>query len=198
MGKITNFLKSSAGDMTNQIKNIDISNQINSALGTTNITNFKMPNLDTSELTKGMKFDTKLSDVKLPGGMTNYLPPVVSKIFGEVKLPSEIGGVPLPQLPDLSSVTDEVESFLSGIGFNTNTLGIRSITDILKEPDLSSLKNVQFDTRSNTDVNVSSLDDIPDISSLLNGFDVSGLQGDINQLTTEVPEMNDFDISKYF
>lgn len=191
MGKITNFLKGGATDIVSQAKSIDVSSQINSALSATNITNFKMPQIDTSGLTNGIKFDTKLSDVKLPGGMTNYMSPVVTKLFGNIKLPSEIGGVSLPKLPDLSSVIPEVESFLSGIGFDTKSLGLRSISDILKEPDLSSLKDVKFDSRID-------MDNLPDMSKALDGFDIGGLQSDIDTLTSSIPEMKDIDISKYF
>ena len=191
MGKITNFLKGGATDMVNQVKSIDVSSQINSAISSTNLTSFKMPDIDTSELTKNIKFGTKLSDVKLPGGMTNYISPVVTKMFGNVKLPSEIGGISLPKLPDLSSVIPEVESFLSGIGFDTKALGIRSISDILKEPDLSSLKNVQFDSRID-------MNNLPDMSKALDGFNIDSLQSDIDTLTSSIPEMKDIDISKYF
>ena len=113
-------------------------------------------------------------------------------IFGDIKLPSGIGGFSLPQLPDLSSVASEVDSMLSGIGFNTDTLGIRNITDILNNPNLGEIKtNVYWQP-------LVDMDNIPDVTKSLDNFDISGVQNDINKLTSGMPDMESIDVSKFF
>jgi hypothetical protein len=108
-----------------------------------------------------------------------------------VKLPSEIGGVPLPTLPDLSSMTSKVDEQLASLGISTKDLGIRDVSDILKEPNIDSLKNVQFE--SPVDLN-----NMPDITKSLDGFQIGGVQGELDQMTKDVPGMDKIDLSKYF
>ena len=152
-----------------------------------------MPEMKMPDATKDWKLNLDPSVIKPPAGMTNYFSPIAQKLasLSGVKLPSEIGGVPLPTLPDLSSVSSKVDEFLSGFGFNTEKLGIRSVDDILKEPDLKSISNVPS-------LNTVDPNNMPDITTAMDGFDIDGIQKEVNDMTSNIPGTDKIDISKYF
>ena len=190
MGTVSSILKSGLNSAKSQFKSYDVEGQINSALSVAgsdlNIPKPKMP-----EAMKNMKLNIDPSVVKLPAGVDSYISPFASKLISNMKLPSEINGVQIPQMPDLSSVSLKVDEYLSGFGLDTNKLGIRSVNDILKEPDLSSLKSVQFESPID-------LNNMPDLTKSLDSFDMGGLQGQINELTNGIPGMDKLDLSQYF
>lgn len=188
MGTITSLLKTGANSTLNRIRSYDLNDHLSGISDALKVPKIEMPNLENN-----MKLNIDPSAVKLPAGVTNYISPLTSKLteITNVKLPSEINGVSLPTLPDLSSVSSEVDNALSKFGFDTDKLGIRSVGDILKEPDLSSLKNVQFEQPVD-------LNNLPDITSSLDDFDMSDTQSQIDSLTNSIPGMESIDISKYF
>jgi hypothetical protein len=188
MGFLKSTIKSGANNAINQIKNVDMGTKLNSALGSMGL---EMPKLDVPDVAKNMKLNIDPSAIKMPAGMDSYISPIASKLMSGVKLPSEIGGVPLPQMPDLSSVSSEVDGYLSGMGLDTNKLGIRSVGEILKTPNLSELKQVQFE--SPVDMN-----NLPDLTSSLDDFSLEGTQSEIDKFTNQFPGVDSFDVSKYF
>ena len=188
MGFLKSTIKSGAYNAINQIKSVDMGSKLNSALGSMGL---EMPKLEMPEAAKNMKLDLDPSALKMPAGMDSYISPIASKLMSGVKLPSEIGGVPLPQMPDLSSVSSEVDGYLSGMGLDTNKLGIRSVGEILKAPNLSELKSVQFE--SPVDMN-----NLPDLTTSLDGFDMGETQSEIDKFTKQFSGIDNFDISKYF
>lgn len=176
---VLSVIKGGVGSTLNQIKS-----SVNPGKVTSEITNslgIEMPNVSS-------KLNVKFSDdaFKLPAGMDTYLPAGLSGLTSNLKMPTEIAGIQLPELPDLSSVTSEVDTALTGIGFDTEKLGIRNIDDILKSPDLASLKNVQFETPVD-------LNNMPDLAHAMDGFDLSGAQSDLDSALSDVPE----DIKKH-
>lgn len=185
---ITSILKSGAKSVMNQVKSMDVMGQLNSGLSSVGI---EVPKLNVPDGVKNFKPNFNTDVIKLPAGVENYLSPVTTSLLSGVKLPSEINGVQIPQLPDLSSVSTDIDSMLSGIGFDTNKLGIRSVDDILKEPDLSALKSVQFESPID-------LNNIPDVTTSLDDFNISEVQSQIDEITNQMPDMEKIDISKYF
>lgn len=190
MGTITNLVKNSASKSFSQLKSYDVKGKVNSALDMSGI-NFSIPDsINVPDEIKNFKPNYDIKSLKLPAGIDSYISPVASQFLSGVKLPTEIGGVKLPELPDLSSVTSQVDGYLSGFGFDTKALGIRSVEDILKEPDLSSLKNVTFESIPEVQM--------PDLTSSFNSLDVTGIQSDIDKITGSIPGMESFNISQYF
>ena len=187
MGGITSILKGGAKSAMNQVKSMDVMGQLNSGLSSVGI---DVPKLNMPDGVKNFKPSFNTDVIKLPAGVESYISPLASGLLSNAKLPSEFGGIQLPQLPDLSSVSSDINGYLSGIGLDTNQLGIRNIDDILKEPDLSSLKDVQFESPVD-------LDNMPDLTKSLDDFDMSGLQSQIDEITNQFPGVN-IDISKYF
>lgn len=188
MGTITKLLKAGVNNSLNQFKNVNVSDKVSSALDSAGIS-FKMP-----EKAKDMRINLDPSVLKLPGGVDNYISPLASAALSKVSIPSSIGGVNLPQLPsmpDLSSVTNQVENGLGKFGFDTDKLGIRGISDILAAPDLKSLKGVVNFTPVD-------LENMPDLTKSLDGFNVDSIQNEIDNLTGKFPGMEKLDISKYF
>lgn len=188
MGGITSILKAGANNAMNTVKSYDYKGHINSALSMAGV---DMPKLEVPDAVKNWNFNIDPSIIKLPTGVDNYISPVASTLLSHVNLPSELGSIPLPSLPDYSSVTSQVEGYLSGMGFSTSALGIRSIEDILKEPDITSLKAVQF--ASPVDLN-----NMPDITTIMDDVDIGGIQSQIDNVTQDFPQVGNFDISKYF
>lgn len=192
MGTITSLLKGGATSAMNQIKNSVSVDKINSQLSAAG-SSLQIPKVDMPESVKNVKLNIDPSILQLPAGIDNYISPLASAAINAsgFKLPSEINGVKLPQMPDLSSVSSEVDNVLSGIGLDTNKLGIRSVDDILETPDLSALKSVDF--ASPVDLN-----NMPDLTKVMDGVNIDGIQGEINNLTKDIPGMDSIDISKYF
>ena len=191
MGYITNLLKGGANSALNSLKNYDAVGKINSGLSTAGL-DFEIPKkVELPETTKDWKLNIDPSVVKLPAGVDSYISPVLKKVGANVKLPSEIEGAPIPEMPDLSSVSAEVDNYLSGIGFDTNKLGIPSVSDILETPNLSALKKVEFEPLVDTN-------NMPDITSIMDDFDLSEAQQSIDTITSSLPSMKSIDISKYF
>lgn len=192
MGTITSLLKGGATSAMNQIKNSVSMDKINSQLSAAG-SGLQIPKVDMPESVKSMKLNIDPSILQLPAGIDSYISPLASVAINAsgFKLPSEINGVKLPQMPDLSSVSSEVNNGLSGLGLNTNALGIRSVDEILATPDLSALKNVDF--ASPVDLN-----NMPDLTTVMDSVDIDGIQGEIDNLTKDIPGMDSIDISKYF
>lgn len=190
MSYISDQIKSSVVNQLNSINAADIQGKAQAAIDSVGI-NAKVPELKVPEQIKSkVKLgDTTLNSLKLPAGVTNYIPKVAMDYLGDIRLPSEIGGIPLPKLPDLSSVTSEIQGLLSGVGIDTNKLGIRDVSSILKEPNLSSLKDVNVPT-------ISADGTIEDAIKAMDGFSVPGLSGDIKEASNYIPELND--LTKYF
>ncbi len=191
MGSITNMIKAGASQSLNQFKNYDINGKISKAVESAGI---NIPEVEMPEATKNIKLNIDPSVVKPPAGLTNRISPLVQKAASltGVKLPSEIGGVELPTMPDLSSVTSKVDEGLSKLGFDTNALGIRSVDDILKNPDFSSLYSVPS-------ISSTPSVDIPDVSdSIGDSIDMESLQSEIDKMYSDYPGMEKIDISKYF
>ena len=199
MGNITSLIKSSASNSFNQLKSYDYKGKINQALDMSGI-DLQIPDLEVPEQIKNFKPNFNTKDLKLPAGLGTYLSPIESTILNNVKLPAEIGGVKLPELPDLSSVTSKVDEYLSGMGFDTEKLGIRSVEDILKTPDLSALNGGSLANLTN----ITSLPDITNsfdmnsITSATDSFDMGSLQSQIDEMTKDMPGMESIDLSQYF
>ena len=181
MGKITSIIR---GGM----RAVDIGRTVSSGL---NAVGYDVPKLDVPEGLKSYKPNFNAESIKLPAGVDSYISPVVSKAISGFSLPTSIGGVSLPKMPDLSSVASEVDHKLSSLGFDTSKLGIRSVNDILANPDLSALKNVEF--ASPVDLN-----NMPDLSKAMDGFDLSEAQSQVDSIMNSIPSITGFDISKYF
>lgn len=177
MGYMKSVLKGGLSSAMGQIKSYDISSKVNSQLSSVGV---KVPNIGLSDSVKNLKFDIDPSILKLPAGVENYISPIANGVLSNVKVPEELGklGIPLPEMPDLSSVTSDVDKFMSGMGIDTNKLGIRSVSDILKEPDLSALKQVQFE--STVDLN-----NMPDLSHALDDFQMPNID-ELKQLGVDV------------
>ncbi len=192
MSYVKDILKGGAASALNQIKSYDIGGALKNSLSSAGI-NVDMPklNLDTTKI-DGKKID--LSKIQLPGGAENYISPITSKALSVVSVPSSINGVPipeLPKLPDLSSVSSQVDGYLLSHGLDTEKLGIRSVDDILETPDLASLKSVQWDSPATFD--------LLDLDSAIDKFDMAEAQKKIDSLSSLTDgKLKNFDISKYF
>lgn len=188
MGYVTDMLKGGVNSAKNQIKSYDIGGHIKSGIESAGIQTPEMPTR--LKEWKAPKMET--GRIKLPAGVDTYIPAAFADKMPRLDIPSEINGVQLPQLPDLSSVSSELDKNLLGIGFDTNKLGIRSVDEILKEPDLTSLKSVQFE--SPVDLN-----NMPDLTTSMDEFDIDELTSKFDSLTADVPtSIDEFDLSKYF
>lgn len=191
MGTITSLIKSSAKNSMSQLKSYDVKGKINSALDMSGI-DFQIPDkIDVPDSVKNFKPNFTVNELKLPAGIDSGLSPIAAKLASGIKLPSEVGGVPLPELPDLSSVTSEVNSFISGMGIDTNKLGIRSVDEILKTPDFSALKSVQSAAPP-------TITELPDLTSSMEDFNIGDVQSQIDDITGKMPSMESIDISQYF
>ena len=190
MGSITNLIKSGASKSLSQFKNYDVGGKVDKALNSAGI---ELPEVEMPDVAKEMKLNIDPSVIKPPEGLTNRISPLAQKAasLSGVKLPSEIGRVKLPTMPDLSSVSSKVDEGLSKFGFDTEKLGIRSVEDILKEPDFSSLYSVPS---VNSTPNV----DIPDVSKSLDEFDMGSIQSEIDKMSADFPGVDSIDLSKYF
>ena len=190
MGGITNLLKTGATNSFNTLKNHNITGKINSAM---NMAGIDIPKVEMPEATKEWKLDIDPTVIKPPAGMTDYFSPIAKKLTSLTgfKLPSEIGGVPLPTLPDLSSVSSKVDEYLSSFGLDTKKLGLGSVDDILKEPDLKSIAKVP--TYGGVDMN-----NLPDVNSAMDGINFDSVQKEIDEMTGSIPGAEKIDISKYF
>ncbi len=176
--------------MKSQLKSTNVAGHINTAINNAGI-DMQLPKVDLSEATKDWEFKFDPGIVKLPAGIDNYISPLAKQGLSAIKLPSELGNIPLPTMPDLSSVSSKIDESLAGLGIDTQKLGIRSVNDILKEPDLSALKKVDF-------AQPVDLDNMPDLTKSLDGFDIGGLQSQIDGLMSTDPSLPDIDISQYF
>ncbi len=190
MGTITSLMKAGSSSMMGQLKNYNVNGYISSALKDAT-SDLDLPKINVPDTVKGLKFNIDPSIVKLPAGVDTYMSPVLSGILSHVKLPAELGNIPLPTMPDLSSVSSKVDEYLSGFGLDTEKLGIRSVSDILKEPDLSALKDVNW-------ASPVTIDTIPDLTKSMDAFDINSVQSQIDQVTSKIPDVDNIDISKYF
>lgn len=153
-----------------------------------------LPKVEVPDALKGANLKFNTNAIKLPAGVDSYISPILSGFLSNVNFPTEVNGVPIPKLPDFSSVSSDVSKHLSGIGFDTDKLGIRSIDEILQNPDISSLKSVQFESPIDPSK-------IPSLSDPMSGFDISSIQKEIDSVTTSLPDIDGLesvDVSKYF
>lgn len=192
MSYISNIVKSGVASQLSQIKSADVGSKIESAASSLGV-NVKVPDLGKPLENVNIKLDgPALNEIKMPAGMTNYIPPAVTKLVGDVKLPSEIGNLKLPtldSLPELSSVSSELQGALSNVGINLKDLGIRDVDSILEEPNLSELSKVPTFSSFNPD-------NVKDIMESSKDIDISGIQADLANFSSAMNA--DIDISKYF
>ena len=192
MSYISNIVKSGVASQLSQIKSADVGSKIESAASSLGV-NVKVPDLGKPLEGVNIKLDgPALNEIKMPAGMTNYIPPAVTKLVGDVKLPSEIGNLKLPSmdsLPELSSVSSELQGALSNVGINLKDLGIRDVDSILEEPNLVELSKVPTFSSYNPD-------NVKDIMESSKDIDISGIQADLANFSSAMSA--DIDISKYF
>lgn len=165
--------------------------------------NFKLPDVNMPNVLEnlGVKLDTG-AELKLPGGLEGYVSKPARDAISKIGLPTEINGVPLPGLPDYSSVAPQVENMFKSVGISTDKLGIRSVDEILKNTDLLKMEiNVPAAAR------VINADNVPDINKMYDGFDVSFAQQAMTRAIDEIPNIPEninldsvksVDISKYW
>lgn len=191
MGYIQNVIKGGVNSSIQSIKNANIMGHINSGVSSLG-DSLGIPKTEIPDAIKNFKPNYAITDLNLPvANISSYISPVASGILSGIELPSELGGIPLPEMPDLSSVTEEVNGYISGFGIDTNALGIRSVSDILKNPDLTELKDVTFEDPVD-------LDNMPDLTKSLDAFNISEAQKDIDSLTSKIPGIESLDLSQYF
>lgn len=130
--------------------------------------NMKMPDLN---------LGSAAGAISLPFGLDAYIAKPVRDAASKlnIQMPSSINGVSLPSLPDFSSVSGEVEGMLSNMNFSPEKLGLRSVSEILANPDINAMKEVQWASPVN-------LNDMPDVNKLMDGIDLTNLGINVNSL----------------
>lgn len=196
MGTVTSILKRSA---TNSVKKLatgakleGISSTLNQAKSRIDIPELKIP-----DNVKDMTSKVKLDNLKVPDA-NQYIQPVKDKLSGllsGVSLPSEIGGIELPQLPDMSSVTSMANSQLEGTGLSLKEgLKFNDIKYAVTKGDITSILNFNIDMP----IDVGSINSVSDSTiTSLDSFDMAETQREIDALTSQM-EMESIDISQYF
>lgn len=174
MSSITSAFKNSIADMSNQFKAYNVAGKVNAKISSIGIDTSR---LDPPELNK-LQFKGNL---KLPNGVDSYISPIAAQALSHVGIPSQLaselnlGSITMPELPDISSVTADIESLAASMNFDTDKLGIRSVSEILEQPDLSALKNVSFEDPVD-------IDHLPDLSHALDGLDMSFSMDELKNL----------------
>lgn len=196
MGTIKNAIKngvsSSIGRMTSGIKIDDITSKLNQAKSRLDIPEFQVP-----DSIKNLKPDIDFSQLKVPDA-GKYMDPVKNKMtrmFSGVSLPSEIGGFQLPELPNLSSLTDMANNHLAGTGMSLKKgIDFNDIKYAVTKQDIMSLIDFNIDMP----IDMSSINHVSDgtITSL-DSFDMTETQREIDAMTAEM-NMESIDISQYF
>lgn len=185
MGYISSQIKSSIGSQLKQISASDVTNKVKSAIDESGVNAIKN-NVKFGD--KTLNDITSKANMKVPEGLTvdanmkNYIPKPVTDILGNVRLPSEIGGVAIPALPDLSAATSAIENFASGIGIDTSIFkdaGLGDISSMLKEPNMTSLyATVRIPTPTV---------EMPDAESVFQDLNLSGLSSDLGSISEIFP-----------
>lgn len=196
MGVIKNALKSgvtsSIGRIASDVKIDDITSKLNQAKSRLDIPEFQVP-----DSIKNLKPNVDFSQLKVPDAGT-YIDPVKNKVTGMlsgVSLPSEIGGFQLPELPDMSSLTNMANSYLSGTGLSVKQgLNFNDIKYAVTKQDLTSVLDFNIDMP----IDMGSINHVGDgtITSL-DSFDLSETQREIDAMTSQM-NMDSIDISQYF
>lgn len=182
MGIGTSIGKAIGRSVISSAVDIGTSTVINKAMSS----GFKAPKVD-------IKMDS--GGLKLPYGLDSYISKPVKDVANKLNLsvPTEINGVKLPSMPDLTQVSGKVEGALSSMGLSTKLLGIRDINDILSNPDIVALKNVDFASPIN-------LNNMPDVNTLMNKVDISVIENSVNKVPDIESILNkpSLDVSKFF
>lgn len=192
MGYISNQIKAGVNGQLKQLNANEIASKVRTAIDERGIDPSKLQGIrELGAPVEAMKSQIKLGDTALnqlnpPAGITNYIPKPVTDILGDVKLPTEIGGVPIPQLPDLSAATSSMENLVASFGIDTSIfkdLEIRDIASILQEPNLSSITKVP-------DIPIPTVE-IPEAADAFKDVDLSGLGMDLNSISGKIPGVDD-------
>lgn len=192
MGYISNQIKAGVNGQLKQLNANEIASKVRTAIDERGIDPSKLQGIrELGAPVEAMKSQIKLGDTALnqlnpPAGITNYIPKPVTDILGDVKLPTEIGGVPIPQLPDLSAATSSMENLVASFGIDTSIfkdLGIRDIASILQEPNLSSIASVP-------DIPIPTVE-IPEAADAFKDVDLSDLGMDLNSISGKIPGVDD-------
>lgn len=196
MGTVKSMLKRSAINSVSRLTggaNLDgITNALNQAKSRIDVPELKIP-----DNVKNMASKVKLDNLKVPDA-NQYIQPVKDKVGGllsGVSLPSEMGGVELPQLPDMSSVTSVANGYLKGTGFSLKEgINFKDIKYAVTKGDITSVLDFNIDMP----IDMGSINHVSDgtISSL-DSFDMSETQREIDALTSQM-DMESIDISAYF
>lgn len=192
MGYISSQIKAGVNGQLKQLNANEIATKVRTAIDERGIDPSKLQGIrELGAPVEAMKSQIKLGDTALnqlnpPAGITNYIPKPVTDILGDVKLPTEIGGVPIPQLPDLSAATSSMENLVASFGIDTSIfkdLGIRDIASILQEPNLSSITSVP-------DISIPTVE-IPEAADAFKDVDLSDLGMDLNSISGKIPGVDD-------
>ncbi|MBO7452218.1 MAG: hypothetical protein J6U54_17970 [Clostridiales bacterium] len=190
MGLVKKLVKTGASAALDNVKSAAISSAMNSNLASQGIDKVRSMVAGQAQVPK-----INVGDIKMPAGVDKYISPVADKVASHINIPTSFNGVSLPkipELPDLSSVSSEVGSKLSSIGLDTDKLGIRSVDDILKNPDISALKASDLGHTPKV------IDDFGDVTKAMDQFDINAVQDQINGMTSKFPGVEKMDLTKYF
>lgn len=195
MGKVINMIKNNASSALNQVKS---SVDMNAVTGTLNNVKSSMniPDIQIPDNVKNMA--SNINQFKVPDA-NGYIQPVKNKLSGllsGVNLPSEVGGIKLPELPDMSSLTNMANSYLADTGIALKQ-GI-SFGDIKQAVTKSDFSNIIDFKLPDMPIDMNSIDHVADgtITSL-DSFDLSQTQSEIDAMTSQY-NMESIDISQFF
>lgn len=196
MGTVTSMLKRSAINSVSRLTGgadlEGVKNTLNQAKSRIDVPELKIP-----DNVKNMASKVKLENLKVPDA-NQYIQPVKDKVSGllsGVSLPSEIGGVELPKLPDMSSVTNLANGYLKDTGFSLKEgINFNDVKYAVTKGDITSLLDFNIDIP----IDMGSINAVSDgtITSL-DSFDMSETQREIDALTSQM-DMESIDISAYF
>lgn len=197
MGGLKNTIKAGASNAWGHIKsNINIDDI--GAKVTDIQSKLDIPELQVPDKIKNLKPNINFDSLKVPDA-NNYIQPVKDKLANftaSMNMPSEIGGFKMPELPDMSSLTDKANGYLSDSGLSIKSgLNFNDIKNAVTKSDFSNL--IEF---KNLDIGIDphSIQHVSDgtIKSL-DTFDMSETQQQIDELTKEAG-MEHIDISQFF
>ena len=197
MGGIKNTIKAGASNALNHITNSVNITDINTKL-TDVQSKLDIPDLQVPDKIKNLKPNINFDKLKVPDA-NNYIQPVkdkLSSLTSNIELPAEVGGFKIPELPDMSSLTDKANGYLSDSGLSIKSgLNFSDIKNAVTKSDFSNL--IEF---KGLDIGIDphSIQHVSDgtIKSL-DTFDMSETQQQIDELTKEAG-MEHIDISQFF
>lgn len=197
MGGLKSTIKAGAFNALNHITSSINITDINTKL-TDVQSKLDIPDLQVPDRIKNLKPDINLDKLKVPDA-NNYIQPVKDKLANftsAMNMPSEIGGFKMPEIPDMSSLTDKANSYISDTGLSIKSgLSFGDIKNAVTKSDFSNL--IEF---KNLDIGIDphSIQHVSDgtIKSL-DTFDMSETQQQIDELTKEAG-MEHIDISQFF